>query len=404
MSANGIDPDGTNDGTKTVPKLTARKVETVKTQGMHGDGGGLYLRVGPSGAKSWILRTVVHGRRRDFGIGSVALVSLAEAREKAQTLRKVAREGGDPDLVRRRQVLTFKEAAERVHHNLTPTWRSARHGEIWMAALERYAFPHFGSRPIETIGTADLLRALAPIWTEKHDTARRVKQRLAAVFDWAKGAGHYSSENPINGLNKALPAVKHRAEHMTALPWKELPDFVQILREREGISARALEFIILTAARSGEVRGARWSEIQGDVWVVPASRMKAGVAHRVPLSPEALAVLERVRGLDRSLVFPSPSRDKENAARPQSDTVFKALMKRMGRDDGLTTHGFRSTFRDWCGESAHVDREVAEAALAHTVGSKVERAYARSDLFDRRRALMDAWGRFVVGTTRDNAV
>ena len=266
-----------------------------------------------------------------------------------------------------------------------------------MAALKLYVFPHFGSRPIETIGTADVLRVLAPIWTEKHDTARRVKQRLAAVFDWAKGAGHYPHENPVNGLNKALPAVKHRAEHMSALPWKELPGFVRMLREREGISARALEFIILTAARSGEARGARWSEIQGDVWTVPASRMKGGIAHRVPLSPEALAILNRVRDLDSDLVFPSPSRGAGNTARQQSDTVFKALMKRMGRDDGITTHGFRSTFRDWCGESARVDREVAEAALAHTVGNKVERAYARSDLFDRRRTLMDSWGRFVAG-------
>lgn len=378
-------------------KLTARRVETVRDRGMYGDGDGLYLRVGPSGAKSWILRTVVHGRRRDLGIGSATLVPLVEAREKARVLRKVAREGGDPALIRRRQVLTFKEAAERVHQSLLPTWRSARHGEIWMAALKLYAFPHFGSRPIETVGTADLLRALAPIWTEKHDTARRVKQRLAAVFDWAKGAGHYPHENPVNGLNKALPAVKHRAEHMPALPWKGLPAFVRMLREREGISARALEFIILTAARSGEARGARWREIQGGVWTIPAARMKGGIAHRVPLSPQAVAVLDSVRGLDGDLVFPSPSRGAGNAARQQSDTVFKALMKRMGRDDGLTTHGFRSTFRDWCGESAHVDREVAEAALAHTVGNKVERAYARSDLFDRRRALMDAWGRFAAG-------
>lgn len=333
-----------------VPKLTARRVETAKLPGMYGDGGGLYLRIGPSGSKSWILRTVVHGRRRDLGIGSVTLVSLAEAREKARMLRKVAREGGDPDVVRRRQTLTFKDAAERVHQSLLPTWRSARHGEIWMAALRLYAFPHFGGRLIETIGTADLLKALAPIWTEKHDTARRVKQRLAAVFDWAKGAGHYPHENPVNGLNKALPAVKHRAEHMAALPWRELPVFVRTLREREGISARTLEFIILTASRSGEARGARWSEIHGDVWTVPADRMKGGIAHRVPLSPEAVAVLDRVRGLDGDLVFPSRSRGAATEARRQSDTVFKALMKRMGHDDGLTTHGFRSTFRDWCGE------------------------------------------------------
>jgi integrase len=241
-----------------------------------------------------------------------------------------------------------------------------------------------------------VLRALEPIWTTKHDTANRVKQRLATIFDWAKGAGHYQQENPINGLKKALPKVKPQTIPMAALCWQDLPDFMKELRGREGVSARALEFIILTTARSGEVRGARWNEICSGIWTVPAARMKTYKPHRVPLSCEALAVLDQVRGLDDQLVFPSVSRDLQGNSRAMSDTVFKALMHRMGRVT-LTTHGFRSTFRDWCSEAAHVNREVAEAALSHAVGDRVERAYARSDLFDRRKELMEDWARYATG-------
>jgi integrase len=377
-------------------RLSTRKVESVSVPGMYGDGDGLYLRVGPSGGKSWVLRTVVFGRRRDLGIGSASLVTMAEARENAQRLRKVARAGGDPDTIRKRETLTFDEAARRVHQSLLPTWRSERHGQIWLAGLTKHVFPVLGRRPIETIGTADVLRVLAPIWTTKYDTANRIKQRLAAIFDWAKGAGHYPHENPVNGVTKALPRFRPQSVHMAALEWQGLPAFASDLREREGLSARALEFLILTAARSGEVRGARWSEISGNVWTIPADRMKSGRLHRVPLSARALALLEGAKGLDPNLVFPSPNNDRQGNARRMSDTVFKALMDRMKRT-GLTTHGFRSTFRDWCSESAHADRELAEAALSHSFGSKVERAYARSDLFERRQSLMESWARFAAG-------
>jgi integrase len=207
---------------------------------------------------------------------------------------------------------------------------------------------------------------------------------------------NYPHENPVNGLKKALPKVKAQTIPRAALSWQDLPDFMRELRDREGTSARALEFIILTAARSGEARGARWNEIKDEIWTVPGTRMKTHKPHRVPLSPEALAILETVRGLDEDLIFPSLSRDAQGKARSMSDTVFKALMDRMGRV-GFTTHGFRSTFRDWCGEGAHADREVAEAALSHAVGDRVERAYARSDLFDRRKSLMQAWGRYATG-------
>jgi integrase len=377
-------------------KLTVRKVETLRQPGMFGDGDGLYLRVGPTGGKSWILRTVVHGKRRDLGLGSASLVPLKEARETARSLRKVARSGGDPDTLRKRESLTFEEAARRVHASLLPTWRAKRHGEHWIGALERYAFPQLGTRPLETIGTADVLRVLEPIWTDKPETAKRLKQRISTVFDWAKGAGHYSHENPINGLKKALPVVKPNVEHMAALPWQDIPGFMAELAQRDEISARALEFVILTAARSSQARGALWSEIEGTVWTVPGPRMKGGRQHRVPLCDSALAVLDRVRGLHSDLVFPSPYRTRSGKDRQLAETTFGALLKRMGRPD-LTTHGFRSSFRDWASDWAHAEREVAEVALAHSVGSSVEQAYARSDLFERRRKLMDAWGRFCAG-------
>ena len=221
-----------------MPKLTARKVETLRKPGLHGDGDGLYLRVSPTGAKSWILRTVVHAKRRDIGLGAVTLISLAEARELARSLRKVARQGGDPLAARRREVPTFEKAAQTVHASLVPTWRNEKHAHNWMASLEAYAFPTIRSRPIDTIGTADILRILSPIWTEKHDTAARVKQRLSTIFDWAKGAGHYPHENPVNGVKKALPPMRRKPEHMAALPWRDVPAFVADLG-RARVSRRA---------------------------------------------------------------------------------------------------------------------------------------------------------------------
>lgn len=381
-----------------MPKLTARKVETLREPGMYGDGEGLYLRVGPTGSKSWILRIVVHGRRRELGIGSASLVGLAEARETGRRFRKVAREGGDPDTLRKRESLTFWQAAERVHASLLPTWKNAKHAETWLQTVRTHAKPAFGERPIERVTTADVLLILSPIWTEKHETAKRLKQRLSTIFDWAKGAGHYPHENPVNGLKKALPTVKQRPEHMASLPWQEVPAFMAELAEREGLSARTLEFIILTATRSGEARGARWSEFDFDkgVWTVPAERMKRGLPHRVPISAEMVAVLDKVRGLDDDFVFPSTQRAPNGETREQSVMVFKSLLKRMGRK-GFTVHGFRSSFRDWASERAHVEREVAEAALSHATGNEVERAYARSDLFERRKKLMDAWGWYCAG-------
>ena len=381
-----------------MPKLTVKKIENLKKPGFYGDGEGLYLKVASAGSKSWILRTVVQGRRRDLGLGSAVLVPLAEARTQSREFRRIARAGGDPDTIRKQETLRFDEAAKRVHSSLSKTWRNQKHARAWLASLECYAFPKFGKRQLHTIGTADILEVLAPIWIEKHETAKRLKQRLSTVFDWAKGAGHYPHENPVNGVKKALPIVKRRPKHMAAMEWHALPAFMKDLSCREGISARTLEFLILTATRSGEARGACWEEVdlRAKEWVIPGERMKRGLPHRVPLSEAALGVLERVRGLDPVWVFPSPSRGPHSESRPQSVMVFKSLLKRMGRE-GFTVHGFRSTFRDWCSESVRADREVAEAALSHATGNEVERAYARSDLFDRRRNLMELWGQYSSG-------
>ncbi|WP_085897195.1 tyrosine-type recombinase/integrase [Limimaricola soesokkakensis] len=380
-----------------MPKLTARKVASLRDAGMYSDGDGLYLRIGTKGGKSWILRTVIHGKRRDLGLGSVKTKTLAEAREEAYALRKVAREGGDPATARQREALTFEEAALNVWEQLKPTWHGPAHAQRWKSSLDMYVFPHFGSRPIHTIQSSDVLGVLAPIWVAKNDTARRVKQRVNQVFDWAKGAGHYPSENPTVGVEKSLPRVKAKPKHHPALPWQELPAFMAELKQMEGVSARCLELIILTGLRSNEGRGARWEEFSGDVWTVPASRMKIkDEVHRIPLASEAKAIVGQMAGYDDVLVFPSPQKSKSGLAKPLSDTVFESLYERMGRT-GFTTHGFRSTFRDWSSEYAHADREIAEMVLAHAVGGPVERAYARSTLFDRRRDLMLRWARFATG-------
>ena len=380
-------------------RLTVARANRLTEPGRYTDGNCLYLVVTPTGAKQWVARLTIHGRQTDLGLGGLSYVTLAEAREEAARLRKIARQGGDPRVERRREVLTFEAAARRVHANLAPTWRNAKHAHEWLSSLERYAFPHLGARPLDTIGTADALAVLTAIWTTRPETARRVKQRLGLIFDWAKSAGHYPHENPVAGVRKGLPAVKRQPEHMAALPWQELPAFMAELARREGTSARTLELLILTAARSGEARGMRWAEVEGEVWTVPGERMKAGKLHRVPLSPEALGVIERMRGLGEELVFPAIQRGPDGRDKPQSENVFRALFARMGRP-GMTAHGFRSTFRDWCSESAHAPRDVAEAALAHTTGDATERAYARSDLFERRRELVREWGQFGTGWTK----
>lgn len=404
-----------------MPKLNVKSVAAMTKPGLHADGGNLYLRVSLSGAKSWIVRVVVPTetgpKRRDLGIGSVAMLSLAEARSKAAEMVRMARvTGTDPDAPRRvakaaraeaaaravkeaeRARLTFAECARQRHALLLPGWKNRKHGETWLASLELHVFPVFGDTPIHQVTRAKVEEALTSIWTLTPETGKRVRQRIADIFDWAKGKGMFEGENPVAGVRNALPQVRAVKEHHAALPWRDLPGFMQRLDARDGISARCLQFLILTAVRSGEARGARWAEIDlsGRFWTIPAERMKRGIAHRVPLSPEALEVLERVRGMDGDLVFPSAQAAPDGSARAMSDMVFKSLYGRM-KEAGFVTHGFRSSFRDWCSDSAHAAPELCEAALAHATGNAVTQAYARSDLFERRRALMDQWGRYCSG-------
>jgi len=387
-----------------VAKLNAKKVLAISDPGMHGDGLGLYLNVAAGGSKSWILRVTVkgQGRRREIGLGSLDVLSLGEARQKAQELRAEAKAGRDPTAVRDQRETTFEEATRQLHAALAPTFRSEKHKAQWLSGLVNHAFPKIGNRDVADIQRQDVLEVLNPIWVDMHPTAKRLRQRMEAVFDYAIGNGCREAPNPVDGaLRRALPKGKHKPTHHVALSWQDVPSFMLDLAEREAIAAACLRFVILTAARSGEARMATWQEIdlENQMWTIPASRMKAEEEHRVPLSADAVAILEGVRGLDASYVFPSPQGTAHGFGKPLSVNAFRPLFKRMKRE-GLTAHGFRSSFRDWCAEKAHADRQLAEAALAHQVGG-VEGAYFRSDLFERRRPLMNAWSRYATGQSGD---
>lgn len=375
-------------------------VRNLREPGRYGDGNGLYLVVDPSGAKRWLLRVVVQGKRRDIGLGGLSLVTLAEAREKAVAFRRIAREGGDPLAERQKAVVlsvpTFAEAAERVYADHRTTWRNEKHAAQWITTLRTYAVPHIGSKRLDQIDTPDILKVLAPIWLTKPETARRVRQRLGTVFDWAKAAGHRTGDNPVEGVARGLPKQNTEENHHAALPYAGVPAFVKTLRENEaGLSTRlAFEFLILTAGRTSEVLEAEWWEIdeRDALWTVPAARMKAKRIHRVPLGTRAMAVLNEARPLAMGsrYLFPGQSGDK-----PLSNTVLLMMLRRMKLDVKVTPHGFRSSFRDWAAETTSFPREVAEMALAHTIENKVEAAYRRSDLLEKRREMMQAWGTFL---------
>ncbi|MGI3165346.1 tyrosine-type recombinase/integrase [Pseudooceanicola sp. 200-1SW] len=375
--------------------LTARKVETA-APGRHGDGRGLYLYVKPSGARSWVLRYQVHGRRRDLGLGAYPDVSLAMARDRAAEARRQIAEGEDP-IAKKRQAKpkTFRDTALELIESKRPGWKNAKHAAQWTSTLETYVFPKIGAVQVAKIETSDVISTLTPIWSEKPETANRVRQRIEAVLDYASALGIRSGDNPARWrghLDHLLPKPKkvRAVKHHPALPHAQIADFMTDLAKREGVAARALAFTILTAARSGETRGMTWAEVDlgAQVWTIPAERMKAAKEHRVPLSDAALALLGR-HGEDlpgEALIFGSDTKP----GKPISDMSMAAVLRRMGRE-GITVHGFRSTFRDWAGETTGFPREVIEAALAHGIKDKAEAAYARSDLFDKRRKLMEAW-------------
>ena len=371
--------------------------------GRHADGNGLFLFVQPSGTRSWIQRLVVRGRRRELGLGSVALVPLAEAREKALVNRKLARQGGDPLAEKRRTqgIPTFAEAAARVLEQKRAGWRNPRHPREWMSSLRRFAFPRIGKMPVSEVTSADVLEILSPIWHLKAQTARRVRQRLRAVLEWAV-AMEFRIDNPCDRIAPVLGPQHDVVEHMQALPHRDVAAAIRTVRASTAPPAvrLAFEFLVLTAARWGEVRWAEWAEIDRDagVWTVPARRTKANRRHRVPLCGRALGILEAARMLGEAagpLVF------TRRSGKPLDDKQLRCLLQEHGI--AAVPHGFRSTFRDWAGEETDHPREVIEAALAHVVQNKVEAAYARSDLFERRRILMDDWARYLAqGTGEDS--
>lgn len=375
--------------------LTSQAVKHATLPGKYFDGHGLYLRVDANGSRFWVQRITIRGKRCELGLGSPSLVSLAEARAKALDNRKLAREGGDPLQAKReaQAVLTFEEAARKVHELHMPTWKNKKHAAQFITTLETYAFPRMGKVKVQDITTADVLAVLMPIWTEKAETARRVRQRIGTVMKWGIAQG-WRQDNPAENISRALPKVSTAQEHRKALPYAELAGCIEAVKGSGAGQATklALEFLVLSAARSGEVREAHWNEIDltAKVWEVPAERMKMKRPHRVPLSSRAIALLREAEALGdgSGLVFPGTK-----AGRPLSDMTLSKLIKELGFSADV--HGFRTSFRTWAQERTTFPREVAEAALAHLSGDAVERAYARSDVFEKRRKMMDAWAAYL---------
>lgn len=389
-------------------RLTALKVSRTKKKGMYADGGGLYLQVSAYGTKSWIFRYRMDGRKtpRDMGLGSAETVGLAEAREMAREARKSIQEGFDPIEARkaRKQArmleqassISFQDCAEKYIAAHKAGWRNPKHADQWSSTLEAYAYPVFGKLPVASVDTALVLKAIEPIWSTKTETASRVRGRIESILDWATAREFRVGENPARWrghLDKLLPARKkvQKVEHHRALPYTEIGAFMADLREQEGFAAWALEWLILTASRTSETIGATWDEIdfEAKIWTIPGDRIKGGKEHRVPLSPQALKIAKEMHKVKDGEYFFQGGK----IGKPLSSNALLNLLKRMERTD-LTAHGFRSTFRDWAAEMTNYPREVAEMALAHTVSDKVEAAYRRGDLFNKRKRLMNEWAKY----------
>ncbi len=391
---------------RPIGRLKAVTVAKTRKPGLLADGGGLYLRVGPTGAKSWIFRYRRDGRLHDMGLGPVHAVSLLEARDAAQECRKLrlrridpieARRAGDAEArIAAASAISFRECAESYIASHKTGWRNARHAAQWPTTLEAYVYPVFGNLPVQAIDVGLVMKALEPIWNTKPETASRVRGRIESIIDWATARGYRKGENPARWrghLENLVPRRDKvsRVRHLAALPYNRIGGFMAELQYQEGVAARALEFAILTATRTGEVIGARWSEINRAerLWIVPGERMKAGKEHRIPLSDAALTIVDQMAEAPQGeFVFPG-----QKATRPLNEVALLRALRRIGHDD-LTVHGFRSSFRDWAAERTNFPAEVAEMALAHTVGDKVEAAYRRGDLFEKRRQLAEAWAKF----------
>jgi integrase len=383
-------------------RLTARFVATVTERGMHCDGHGLYLQVGPSGSKAWVFRYRRQGHLHDMGLGPLHTISLAQARAKALACRQQLLDGIDPLTEKRRaqqpvvEGITFAECAKQYIASHQAAWKGNTSADQWLSSLTAYAFPLIGRMPVGQIDVGAVMRVLDPHWTTKTETASRVRQRIEAILGWATTRGYLSGDNPArwrNHLENLLPKpakIRSVTPH-AALPANEISAFLDALKGRQGVSARAITFITLTAVRATECTGAKWDEIdwRERIWAIPASRMKTGVEHRVPLSPEAIAVLEHMAELRHSdFIFPG-----------QSGALSKNSLRKRLADMGyghITIHGLRASFRTWCAKSTNFAPEIAEASLAHRIGSAVERSYLRDDLIDKRRRLMESWARFCV--------
>jgi integrase len=396
-------------------KLTASQIAKLNKPGRYGDGNGLYLQISHWQTKSWCLRYQLGGRSRDMGLGAVSDVTLAEARDKARAARRMLIDGDDPIDARqaKKQAIaaelakrvTFREAAQKYIESHKAGWRNEKHAAQWTATLSTYAYPVIGSLNVAAVDTAHITKILEPIWATKTDTASRVRGRIENVLDWARARHYRSGENPARWkghMENLLPAKSkvRKVRHQPALPFGQMGGFIEDLQLRKGVSARALEFTILTAARTGEAINATWDEIdlKAGTWTVPAERMKAGREHRVPLSSKALALL---KGLPKEkgskFVFPGAK-----ARLPISNMAMLELLRDM-TDGELTVHGFRSSFRDWAGEATNYPRELAEAALGHVLGDQAEQAYRRGDALEKRRKLMEAWTRYCATPSKGRA-
>lgn len=402
--------------TRSIQRLSPLTIQRPTKQGYLADGAGLYFRTSQFGTKGWIFRYSLNGRRREMGLGPYPAVSLAVARQAAAECRTSVKTGLDPidnrkearssARLQRARALTFDQAAARFIDSHETGWRNDKHKQQWRNTLTTYASPTVGNLAVAAVGTTEVMRILEPLWRAKPETASRVRGRIERVLDWAKARGYRDGENPARWrghLDKLLPArgKVRRVQHHPAAPIDAVSTIYGKLCDSKGMAALALRFVILTAARAGEVTGARWGEIdlEAGVWTVPADRIKAGKEHRVSLSPQALAILRgRGEGEDGDLVFPGGKLGKSLSL----TSLSKALAQAGGGD--ATVHGFRSTFRDWAAERTNFSREVSEMALAHVIGDKVEAAYRRGDLFTKRTKLMQAWSSFATTTRRPGEV
>lgn len=380
-------------------KLTALGIKNLKKPGRYSDGEGLMLKFAGSGKGSWIVRVQSDGKRRDIGLGALSDVSLTQARDAARLIRKETRAGVDVLAQRQRKsdkIPSFCEAAYIVHEEHKLAWKNGKHQTQWIRTLETFAFPSIGDQLVSEIGVPSIRDVLSPIWLTKPETARRVKQRIGSVLDWACAKGYREFEAPMRSVLRGLPRQPKKSGHFAAMPYPDVPSFLSSLTQKSSVGRLALEFLILTAARSGEVRGACWSELdfKKKYWTIPSIRMKAGKTHIVPLSAAAIDVLQRAktfRSQRSDLIFPG-----QNPKRQLSDMTLLKILR--NRDEEYTVHGFRSTFRDWVAEKSEYPGEVAEAALAHTIANKVEAAYRRTDYLEKRIPLMKDWAKFCRAT------